>query len=150
MVNSAVNYRLQWSWGKVILSQVCVKNSVHSWGEHAWQGGMHSRGACMVGGMQDCMAWVEGGMCGRGTCLAGGVHGRGSLCGRACMAGGVCMAGGLLGVEAWMVGCVYGRGYAWEDKWQFQWAVHILLEAFLLLSMFCSENLFLAAYVIQP
>ena len=33
-------------------------------------GGMHGRGACMVGGT--CMA---GGMCGRGACVVGGMHG---------------------------------------------------------------------------
>ena len=63
-----------------------------------WQGGMHGRGACMMGGVHD---W------GRGACVAGGMHGRG-----VCMAGeggmhggGVCMAGGC----AWP-GDVLGRG----------------------------------------
>ena len=54
-------YRPRRSWGKVIFSEACVKNSVH--GGHAWQGGMHGggvhgRGACVV----------------VGTCMAGGGH----------------------------------------------------------------------------
>ena len=101
-------YRRQRSWGKVIFSEACVKNSVHgglggacmpggmcgrghAWrGGCAWQGGMHGgvcgrgcawQGACVVGGH----AW--------GACMAG-VHGRG-----VCMVGGhawwgVCMAEG--------------------------------------------------------
>ena len=35
-------------------------------GGHAWQGGVHGRGACMAGGH----AW-------QGVCVAGGVHGGG-------------------------------------------------------------------------
>ena len=60
-------------------------------------GGVHSRGACVVGGV--CMA---GGVHGGG--MHGGVmHGRG-----ACMAG-ACMAGGMHGR-----GCAWQRGHAWQ------------------------------------
>ena len=76
-------YRPQRSWGKVIFSEACVKNSVHS-----GRGGMHGRGVCMVGA---CMA---------GGCIVGG-HAWQGVCGRgggfawwgACMAGGACVAG---------------------------------------------------------
>ena len=84
-------YCPQRSWGKVIFSEACVKNSVH--GGHVWQG------ACMAGG----------GMCGRGTCMAG-----------ACMAGGAhdrghawqgaCMARGHVWQGVWVVGGMCGRG----------------------------------------
>ena len=61
---------LQRSCCKVIFSQACVKNSVHSLGgvhsRGVWQRGMHGRGACMVGGMHG-----GGGMCGRGACMVG-------------------------------------------------------------------------------
>ena len=53
-------YRPQRSWGKVIFSEACVKNSVHRWGErgrgHPWQGCVcgrgvvHGRGSCVGGG----------------------------------------------------------------------------------------------------
>ena len=77
--------------------QACVKNSVH--GGHVWRGGLHGRGACMVGeGM--CMA---GGVCGRGACMAGGhVQPWGMRDKGTCMARGVCMVGGF----PW-------RGHAW-------------------------------------
>ena len=64
-------YRPQRSWGKVIFSEACVKNSVH--GGHVWQGGG------MRGGGH---AWQEGV---RGT---GGVCGRGHAWRVACMTGG--------------------------------------------------------------
>ena len=69
-------YCPQQSWGKVIFSEACVKNSVN-------------RGACMargVHGKEDvwwgaCVAGVGDmhgrGMCGRGVCIAGDLHGRG-------------------------------------------------------------------------
>ena len=60
------NYRPQRSWGKVIFSEACVKNSVHRKG-----GGVRGRKG-MCGG---------GGMCGRGrswgVCMVGGVRGGG-------------------------------------------------------------------------
>ena len=81
-----------------MFSQVCVKNSVHSWSVHgcgnAWHGGMCGRGhvwqgACVAGGMCGMGACVAGGMCGRGhvwqgawqgvwqrACMVGGMHGR--------------------------------------------------------------------------
>ena len=93
-------YRPQRSWGKVIYSEVCVKNSVH-------RGDMHGRGVCMVGGAcmvgEACMvgghAWL-GGMCGRGHvwlggawleghAWLGGMHGWGSVWQGACVVGGV-------------------------------------------------------------
>ena len=48
-------YRPQRSWGKVIFSEACVKNSVRGGGGCAWQGGMNGRGhawqgVCMAGG----------------------------------------------------------------------------------------------------
>ena len=84
------------SCGKVMFSEACVKNSAHG------GGGMHGRGACMVGG-----AWQ------------GGVHGRGHAWQGACMAGGVCMAGGhawqvgMHGGGACVAGGVHGGGRAW-------------------------------------
>ena len=47
-----------------MFSQACVKNSVHGWGGHAWQGGVHSR---------EGHAW-------HGRCAwQGGMHGRGCV-----------------------------------------------------------------------
>ena len=66
-------YRPQRSWGKVIFSEVCVKNSVHK-GGHVWQGGPCMVGACMAGGM-----------------YSGGMHGRGHAWWGACVAGVACM-----------------------------------------------------------
>ena len=93
-------YRPQRSWGKVIFSEACVKNSVHGGGggEHgrgAWVAGdIHGgsgRRACVVGGMHGGHAW-QGGVCGRGD-----VHGRG-----ACM------------VWTYVEGGVCGRGHVWQ------------------------------------
>ena len=69
-------------------------------------GGVHGRGACVVGGM-----------CGRvhvwqGACMAGGVHDRGHVWQGACMAG----------------------GHAWQERWPLQWTVRILLECILLVT----------------
>ena len=75
----------QRSWGKVIFSEVCVKNSDHRGGVH---GGGHARqGVCMAGGV-----W-QGDVHGRGACMAGGMHGRG-----ACMEGGHAWQGGMRGI----------------------------------------------------
>ena len=54
-------YRSQRSWGKVIFSEACVKNSVHRVRGRAWQGacvagGMRGRGGCVAGGGVRC-AW---------------------------------------------------------------------------------------------
>ena len=59
-------------WGKVIFSEVCVKNSVH-WGESA-AGGMPSPGGMVPGG-----AWSSRGAWSRDECLVRGdlVQGRG-------------------------------------------------------------------------
>ena len=42
-------YCPQRSWGKVIFSEACVKNSVHGGGACMTRGGMCGRGACMAG-----------------------------------------------------------------------------------------------------
>ena len=73
-------YRPQRSWGKVIFSEACVKNSVHRGGVHgrevhgaghAWQGECVWWGACVTGGMCDRgHAWQGGAW--RGACMAGG------------------------------------------------------------------------------
>ena len=72
------NYRPQRSWGKVIFSEACVKNSVHR--RACMAGGVRGGGPCIAGGMCGmgaCMA--EGGMCGRGLCMVGGgMRGRGA------------------------------------------------------------------------
>ena len=62
------------SCGKVIFSQVCVKNSVH-------------RVVCVMG------AYMVGGMLSKGLCMVGGMHGTGS-----------CMARGMYGREADIAG----------------------------------------------
>ena len=87
----------------------------HAWQVgHAWQRGMHGRGACMAGGgMHDRGACM---VC--GACMAGGMHGRG-----ACMVGGVCGRGGMHGGGACIGGCAW-QGCAWhggvlrEHAWQ--------------------------------
>ena len=111
-------------WGKVIFSEVCVKNSVHRGvcmvGGHAWLWGvcMVAGGACMVVG--GCMvegacvvaggcAWLQGGMHGcRGHAwlLGGGMHGcQGAWLWGVCMVAGGC---------ALLLGGVHGcRGHAW-------------------------------------
>ena len=113
------------SCGKVMFSQACVKNSVHT-------GGVQGRGACVAG---------EGGMYGRGThgrgyvwqgcalqgyawqgfasCMAGegSIHG-GGMHGRGHAWQGACMAGGVHGREHVWQGCMaegmHGRGCAWQ------------------------------------
>ena len=65
-------YRPQRSWGKIIFSEACVKNSVHG------VGGRCGRGACMMGGH----VWQGACMAG-GLCVCGGGH---------AWQGGVCMA----------------------------------------------------------
>ena len=78
---------MQRSWGKVIFSEACVKNSVHGGGmggvRHGgggcvWQGGMYGRGGAWQGGRAwQGHAW-QGGMHSMGLCMAGGsVHGGG-------------------------------------------------------------------------
>ena len=59
-------YRPQRSWGKVIFSEACVKNSVHTEGVHGkggmnGRGALHGRGCVWLGGMhrRGCM-WQEG------------------------------------------------------------------------------------------
>ena len=66
----------------------------------------------------------------RGACMARGV----------CMAGGLCVAGGacVAREHAWWGGMhgegMHGRGHAWQERWQRQRAVCILLE-FILVSV---------------
>ena len=105
------HYRPQRSWGKLIFSETCDKNSVHGAGGHAWQGvcmagGHVSQGACMVG------EW--------GCAWQGGLHGRGhAWWGCVCVVGGhvwcdrwgACMAGGR---RACMAGGMHGRGHVWQ------------------------------------
>ena len=87
-------YRPQRSWGKVIFSEVCVKNSVHG-GGGCMAGGMHGRG-CMAGGMHGrrvCM--VVGHAWQTGRAWQGCVCGRRDMCGRGHAWQGACMAGGM-------------------------------------------------------
>ena len=108
---------------------------------HAWQGvcvagDIQGRGVCMVGA---CMA---GGMCGEGLCVVGsmhggdmhckGVHGKGVHGREACVAGrhawwggGKCDRG-----HTWQGVCSKG-GHAWQEKWQLQQAVYIILDCIL-------------------
>ena len=103
-------YCPQWSWGKVIFSEACVKNSVH--GGHAW----------LLGGC----AWLPGCMHGCG----GDVHGCGGMCGCWGVGGhvwGVCGCGGMCGCQgacmvagghAWLWGaCMVAGGCAWLRGW---------------------------------
>ena len=63
-------YRPQRSWGKVIFSEACVKNSVHG-GGRAWQGGAWWGGGSVCGrGHVWWGACMAGGVCGRGACMA--------------------------------------------------------------------------------
>ena len=68
-------YRPKRSWGKVIFSEACVKNSVHGGGGACMAGGMrgrgmHGGGACMVGGgMHGRRACVVGGHACQGVCM---------------------------------------------------------------------------------
>ena len=93
---------------------------------HAWQGGMCGGGhawwqVCMAGGMHG------GGMHG------GGLHGEGCVAG-VYMAWEAHMAGG----HAWGARGMCGLGgHAWQEKWQLQWAVRILLECILV--SFCGH-----------
>ena len=107
---TAPYYRPQRSWGKVIVSEACVKNSVHRGGMrgwHAWQWGMHGGGhtwqGAMCGGLHEWgHAWwghvwwghAWQGVCMTGSCVAEGMHGSRHMHGM-----GVCMAGG----HAWQI-----------------------------------------------
>ena len=91
---------------RILFTGACVVGGSTLVGRvHAWQGGMHFRGACMASGH----AW-QGGMHGKGACIAGGhawqegVHGK-----------GVCMVG-------W---------HAWQEIRPLQRTVCILLECIL-------------------
>ena len=112
-VYKLIHYRAQTKFAKVMFLHLSVSHSVHKGGAcvadggHAWQGGMHGRGACVVGGA--CVA-VGGGMHGRGVCMVGVcVHGWGGMCGRgACVVvGWVYVVGGMRG------GGMCGWGHAW-------------------------------------
>ena len=50
--------------------------------------GIHGKGACMTGGMDDRGCMAEGGVHGRGACMAGAMHGRVCACQGACIARG--------------------------------------------------------------
>ena len=75
-------YRLQRSCSKVMFSQACVKNSVHSGGLSP---SMHQRSHALGGGSTWGVS-VLGGLCPGGLCLGGslskGVYVQGSLLGR--------------------------------------------------------------------
>ena len=79
-LGQSICYRPQRSCGKVMFSQMCVKNYVHR-GVCAWGGGVHGgEGGCVwQGGMHGRRGGVHGrrGMCGRRVCVTGGVHGGG-------------------------------------------------------------------------
>ena len=153
-----INYRPQRSWGKVIFSEACVKNSVHGGAcmvarGHAWlPGGMHScQGACMVAqgmcmvavGGGGCVvarvcAWLPGGMCGCwGVCGCWGMCGcqgacmvAGGMhgCGEHACCGGTCMVGGC----AWLQGGMHRtRRDTVNER-----AVRILLECILIFYIF--------------
>ena len=145
-------YRPQRSWGMVIFSEACVKNSVRGGGA-CMAGGLRDRGGCAAGadmhGRRACMVvghvWWG--------CMAGGCAWQGCVCGRGhawqgvCMAGkGACIAGGVHGRGACIAGGVHGRGHVWQGGmhsgggghvWQIlrdtvnEQAVHILLECIL-------------------
>ena len=63
----ADNYRPQRSWGKVIFSEACVKNS--RWGGVT----MRARGNVCGGGGHAWWGYVAGGCAWWGACVAGGV-----------------------------------------------------------------------------
>ena len=109
-------YLPQRSWGKVIFSEVRVKDSVHR--GVCMVMAMHGRGACVVGGAwQGDMhgrrvmhgghvwqgAWMAGGMHGGGMHGRGSMHG-GGMHGRGCTWQGAYVVGG-----AWQGACVAGE-----------------------------------------
>ena len=93
-------YRPQRSWGKVIFSEACVKNSVggacmaggHAWwgvcvaGRHAWQVGVCVWQGVVHGGGH---VWqgVHGGCAWWGTCMVGDMHGGGGMYGMQSISG---------------------------------------------------------------
>ena len=98
------------SCGKVMFSQVCVKNSVHRGcmcgRGHALQGG--ENGTFVAGGMHGGHAWQGVCMAGWGVHGGGGMHGRGhdgGMHGRGHAWQGACMAG----EHAWQGGGMRGR-----------------------------------------
>ena len=98
-----------------------------------WQGGVHSRGACMAGGMHGRgHAWQGCAWQGRVACMAGGMHGVRHAWQGACMAGGMC--GGRCVWKGGMHGGMHGKGgHAWQEKQQLQWVIRILLECILVI-----------------
>ena len=99
-ISLQIHYGPQRSWGKVIFSEVCVKNSVHG-GPCMARGVMHGRGMCVAGG--HAWQWVG----------VGGHVWQGCVCGSGCMAGGACMAGGC----AWQGRGVHGKGWGVHGIW---------------------------------
>ena len=85
------------------------------------QGGMHGRGAYVVGGYVWRGACMVGGMHGGGHAWQGGMHGRrcawqGDMHGRgACMAGGHVWQGECVVGGAWEGACM-ARGCAWQEN----------------------------------
>ena len=121
-------------WGKVIFSEMCVKNSVHRGhtcvvaGGHAWLWGAcmwlwgggicGCRGVCVVAGgcvwLQGvCMvtggcAWLLGACMVVGVCMVAGGHAW--LWGACMVVGGVCGCGGCVWLLGGIHGCGVGRG----------------------------------------
>ena len=152
-------------WGKVIFSEACVNNSVHT-GGCAWL-----LGACMVAGGACMVAWgvhgcwgacvVTGGlhgcwgtcMVGRGACVvAGGMHGYQGVCGcwgasvvakgdvHGCW--GACMiAGGMHGCwGVWFQGaCIgYDKIRSMSGRYASYWNAFLLFEKKII--SYVSEN----------
>ena len=113
-------YCPQRSWGEVVFSEACVKNSVHGGGA-CMAGGVHWGcawcGACVVGGMHGGGHVRQGAYMG-GHVWQGDMHGGGHALPGACMVGGrghvwqgeACMAGGMHG------GGMRGRGHVWWGR----------------------------------
>ena len=81
-------------------------------GEHAWQGSMRGRGACMAGGVCG----------GGGACMVGGMCGRGGHVWQGHVWWGVCVVGGVCGGgHAWQ-GVWLAGGHAWQEGHAWQWA----------------------------
>ena len=73
----------------------------------------------------------EGQQAWKGVCMAEGMHGRGHACGGGHAWQGACMVGGVA-QGACVVGGMHGGGHVWQEKWQLQWVVCILLECILI------------------
>ena len=138
-------YCPQRSCGKVIFSQVCVKNSVHG------GRGVCVKGVCMAGGhvWQGRVCVARGCVWKEGVCMAEGHAWRGCVW-QGCVWWGACVAGGCV----WQVGVCLAWGHAWQggkhawqEKRQLQRAVRILLECTLVSNVFALLNFSLACFI---